>query len=89
MKKKFASLLLSMTTVAMILGGCGEGAAETTADTTTGTAQTETAKTETPAAETEAKADDAATDKAAQAIADRKAEAEKSGKYEKVVVAFF
>ena len=33
MKKKIASLLLSITTAAMILGGCGSAADDTAADT--------------------------------------------------------
>ena len=87
MKKKFASLLLSMTTIAMVLGGCGNGATDTSADTP---AQTETAQTSEGTATTATVQDAAAAgDKAGQAILERKAEAEKTGKYKKVVIAFF
>lgn len=85
MKKKIASLLLSATTAAMVLSGCGSAATET-GEQAQSQEKTESAdETET----TSEGGDAVESDKAAQAIADRKAEAEKSGTYQKVVISFF
>ena len=89
MKKKIASLLLSITTAAMILGGCGSAADDTAADTGAQTSDATTADAGAGDAAGAADASAQVSDKAAQAIADRKAEAEKSGEYEKVIISFF
>ena len=73
MKKKIASLLLCATTAAMVLSGCGSSGSQD-ASQTGETEATTSAQTEKGSESGEA------TDKAAQAIADRKAEAEKTDK---------
>ena len=83
MKKKIASLLLCATTAAMVLGGCGSSTAQDAS---------QSGGTTTPAAASQSDGSAASgdvSDKAAQAIADRKAEAEKTGKYEKIIISFF
>jgi len=82
-KQILASLLVGAMAVTS-LAGCG-AAEETAAPADTTTEATSDA------ADTEevAEASDAASDLAAQAIADRKAKAEETGEYEKVVISFF
>ena len=82
MRKKLVSLLLCMTTSAMLLAGCGASAG--TAGTADKAADTATSGGDETGASTAA-----ADSKAAQAVAERKAEAEKSGEYQKVVISFF
>lgn len=82
MKKKVLATLLIAAMAATSLVGCG-GKAD-------GAASADTADTKEEAAtETVAQDTDGGLSLAEQAIADRKAEAEKTGEYEKVVVSFF
>lgn len=91
MKKKLLAMLLGVTMTVSMLAGCGGAKDDSAANAP---AQTEAAeqKEEAAAGEEEApaqEAGEAANDAAAQAIADRKAEAEKTGTYQKVVFSFY
>ncbi|SDZ89544.1 putative aldouronate transport system substrate-binding protein [Lachnospiraceae bacterium NK3A20] len=92
-KHRVLALLASSAMALSLLSGCGnaDSAAEAPADEVTSAAE-DTTDAGTAATEEAAGADTDAADEgdaAAQAIADRKAEAEKNGEYEKIVVSFF
>ncbi|MCR5033027.1 MAG: ABC transporter substrate-binding protein [Lachnospiraceae bacterium] len=84
MKKHLAIALATVLTVGM-LAGCGNAADSGSAAQETTSDQTATTTTE----DNTSTAAEESLDAAAQAIADRKAEAEKTGEYKKVVVSFF
>lgn len=85
MKKKLLAILLGMTMAIAMLGGCGSSG-------DTGNTQTQSEDTKAAAAEgsgTDSSSVEADNDEAARVIAERKAEAEKTGEYQKVVFSFF
>lgn len=88
MKKKLLAILLGMSMTIAMLGGCGSSG--DTGNVGTGNTQSEDAK----VAVTEGNGTDnssvgADSDEAARVIAERKAEAEKNGEYQKIVFSFF
>jgi len=86
MKKKILASLLVGAMAVTSLAGCGSASSDTAA---TAEEKTEAASDTAASDETAETSDDAAGDLAAQAIAERKAAAEASGEYQKVVVSFF
>ena len=94
MKKKIVSVLLCAVTLTSMLGGCGSAGMqpEAAASDTAGEAVAGASKS---GGSASAVSTDAASGSSAlsadaqQAIADRKAKAQKDGKYEKIVVSFF
>lgn len=88
MKKKLLSLVLSSVMVASVLSGCGGTADQTTSASADTKTEAQDSNTQADAGDTTVESADAG-DAAAQAIADRKAKAEETGKYEKIVVSFF
>lgn len=86
--KKLLALLLTTAMTITCLAGCGsKGTTDNTADTAVEESADDSA--DDSAADTDAEEATEVSDAAAQAIADRKAAAEESGEYEKVVVSFF
>ena len=88
MKKKLLAILLGMSMTIAMLGGCGSSG--DTGNVGTGNTQSEDTK----VAVTEGNGTDnssvgADSDEAARVIAERKAEAEKNGEYQKIVFSFF
>ena len=87
MKKKALAALLSAAMVMTSLIGCGGGAADSASSTENAETKQEAATEENEEATGEEA--DGELSLAEQAIADRKAKAEETGEYEKVVVSFF
>ena len=87
MKKKVLAALLSAAMVMTSLIGCGGGAADSASSTENAETKQEAATEENEEATGEEA--DGELSLAEQAIADRKAKAEETGEYEKVVVSFF
>lgn len=88
-KKKFLALALASSMAVAGLAGCGSSNAAESAAPATAEEKTETAAESNDAAEEVTEDVAANDDAAAAAIAERKAKAEESGEYQKVVVSFF
>lgn len=92
MKRKLLALLLSSVMASALLAGCGKTPESDSASAQTEEGKAATGETQTQAAGNEGSSGDnteSAASPAQQAIADRKAEAEKTGEYEQVVFAFY
>ena len=85
MKRKVLAVLLSVSMLATMLTGCGGSNAGSGETASTETTQ----KADNSGSDQIAESGEESGDAAAAAIAERKAEAEKTGKYQKVVLAFY